>query len=463
MNRFYRRIVVVLVSTAFLSASCTFKRKKYENPIAKDTQQPDKVLFDKAVHDIEKGHFEVARLTLNTLINTYDTSEYLAKAKLAVADSWYREGGTHGMAQAEAEYKDFILFYPGMEEAAESQKKICDIHFFQMDKADRDPNNALRAEQECRTLITQFPNSKFVPQTEQELRQIQEVLAGAEFATGFYYYQKGSNAAAANRFDGLVNQYPLYSQADLSLWDEADAYSKMGPRFRQQDGETLAKLVKEYPLSPYAAMAKKKLQSMEMPVPEADPAAVARMKYEQENRTKTSLLRAALDPFRGSPNVNAAAKSGSPTMTNPKASIPLIIPIPAAQPGITDVTVAPVTDPTAIERLPDARTTGAGAGEPKGTPEAGAPAAATPAAGSPAAGSPTGAPSTAAPAAATPAASAAGKPATAAAASTPQAQDQTSTSTKKKKEPKPKRKKDTKSTSTSTDTSTSTKPVPQNP
>ena len=51
---------------------CGFKRKKYENPITKDTQQPDKVLFDKAVNDIEHGRYEIARLTLNTLINTYD-------------------------------------------------------------------------------------------------------------------------------------------------------------------------------------------------------------------------------------------------------------------------------------------------------------------------------------------------------------------------------------------------------
>ena len=106
-----------------------FKRKKYENPITKDTQQPDKVLFDKSINDIERGRYEVARLTLNTLINTYDTSEFLAKAKLAIADSWYREGGLHGMAQAEAEYKDFILFYPTMEEAGESQQRICDIHY----------------------------------------------------------------------------------------------------------------------------------------------------------------------------------------------------------------------------------------------------------------------------------------------------------------------------------------------
>src|SRR5579871_1320626 len=101
-----KRFSVVLISMAALVALSSCGRKKYENPITKDTQQPDKVLFDKAIGDIEHGRYEVARLTLNTMINTYDTSEYLAKAKLAVADSWYREGGLHGNAQAEAEYKD---------------------------------------------------------------------------------------------------------------------------------------------------------------------------------------------------------------------------------------------------------------------------------------------------------------------------------------------------------------------
>src|SRR5665811_726915 len=123
-----KRLGITALAAVVLVGGCRLHRKKYENPITKETEQPDKVLFDKAIKDIEKGRYEVARLTLNTLINTYDSSEFLAKAKLAIADSWYREGGTHGMAQAEAEYKDFILFYPAMEEAAESQKRICDIH-----------------------------------------------------------------------------------------------------------------------------------------------------------------------------------------------------------------------------------------------------------------------------------------------------------------------------------------------
>jgi outer membrane protein assembly factor BamD len=93
----FSKIAAMLTIVLLATSACGFKRKKYENPITKDTQQPDKILFDKSIKDIEKGRYELARLTLNTLINTYDTSEYLAKAKLAIADSWYAKGHTrHG-------------------------------------------------------------------------------------------------------------------------------------------------------------------------------------------------------------------------------------------------------------------------------------------------------------------------------------------------------------------------------
>ena len=238
---------VLLALALGLLSSCI--HKKYDTPITKNTQQPDKVLFDQAIKDIEHGRYEVARISLQTLMNTYESSEYMAKAKLAIADSWYREGGSNGMAQAEAEYKDFILFYPQMEESAEAQSRVCDIHYKQMDKSDRDWSQTLRAETECRTLLQQFPNSKFVPQTTQRLRYIQESLAEHEFAVGNFYWKREMNPAAANRLTALVAQYPLYSKAGESLYEAGDAYSKMGPRFRKQAGEQFAKVVREYPLS----------------------------------------------------------------------------------------------------------------------------------------------------------------------------------------------------------------------
>jgi len=352
-----------LISTVVLlglaTSACGFKHAKYENPINKDTQQPDKILFDKSVHDIERGRYEVARLTLNTLINTYDTSEYLAKAKLAVADSWYREGGAHGLAQAEAEYKDFILFYPTMEEAAESQEKICMIHYKQMDKADRDPDQALRAEQECRQLLVQFPNSKFAPQAEQLLRDIQEVLGEAEMKVGVFYHNKGSFASSANRLGGVVEQYPLYSRSDEALFMEGDSYSRMGPRFRKQAGEAYTKLVRDYPLSKFADDAKKKLTAMELPIPDADPAAAARMKFEAENQKRPGILHRSTAVFAGHPETYAAAKAGTPQMNPPRQNIPANVPPPpAANAGFSgDVTVAPVTGTSALDTNPDARAT----------------------------------------------------------------------------------------------------------
>src|SRR5271154_7279768 len=202
------RYFLLVIMFAGLLSSFGFQRPQKDKPITKDTKQPDKVLYDRAIGDIEHSRYEVARITLNTLINTYDQSEFMAKAKLAIADSWFREGGTQGFAQAEAEYKDFILFYPTMPEAGESQEKICLIHYKQMDKSDRDANQALRAEDECRQLIVQFPNSKFVDETQQLLRNIQEALADGEYKVGFYYYKRGSNFAAANRYAHLVDQYP---------------------------------------------------------------------------------------------------------------------------------------------------------------------------------------------------------------------------------------------------------------
>ena len=365
------RLIIVTAAIIGLLTSCGIRRKKYENPIAKDTQQPDKVLFDKAINDVEHGRYEVARLTLNTLINTYDTSEYLAKAKLAIADSWYREGGTHAWAQAEAEYKDFKLFYPTMPEAAESQEKVCSIHYKQMEKPDRDRQEAIRAEDECRQLVNEYPNSKFAPQAQQMLRNIQEVLAQGEYKAGLFYHNKGSYPAAANRLYSLTEQYPLFSEADEALWQLADSYNRMGDRFEDRAAAAYSKIVKDYPLSDHADDAAAKLKEMNRPVPEADPVAYARMKYELENRQKIGVKNHVLDMFRHAPETRMAAKSGTPAMTAMRPTLPLSVPAAlngTATGGTSDVTVQTVTDSTALDTKPDARMNppAAGAAAPAG-------------------------------------------------------------------------------------------------
>lgn len=355
MMKFLKLTIPAMMAAALLLSSCG--GKKYDNPITKDTLQPDKVLFDKAMRDVEKNRFEVARLTLNTLMNTYDTSEYMAKAKLLYADSWYREGTSSALAQAEAEYKDFQLFFPQMEESAEAQDRVCEIHYRQMGKADRDPKHAMMAEQECRQLLTRYPNSKFVPGVEQKLRNVQEVLAKTEEGVGSFYYRKGSWAAAANRLEVTANQYPLYSSADEVLWKMGESYEKMGAKFRGKSGEAYTRIVRDYPLSSYVDEAKKKLKEFELPIPEPDQVAYNRMKFEMENRPKRNILGQAGRIITSKPDTIKAARSGKPTMTTMRPGTPATVPGSTAASGgfAGEVTIQTQGDATPLDTQPDAR------------------------------------------------------------------------------------------------------------
>jgi outer membrane protein assembly factor BamD len=163
----------------------------------------------------------------------------------------------------------------------------------------------------------------------------------------------------------------------------------MGDRFENQQAAAYSKIIREYPLSPHVDEAKARLEEMKRPVPEADPVAYARMKYELENRTNKSFLGKVWAPFSGKPDTSAAAKSGSPQMVGFRPSIPVSVPAAASgATGVTDVGVSVPTDPSAIDKNPDARAnpsgTAATTGAATGTANGAAPASSSTAATAPA-------------------------------------------------------------------------------
>jgi outer membrane protein assembly factor BamD len=329
-----RRIpVILLLSVLAVTVACT--NKKVSNPIANvDSKQPDKVLFDRAMDAMKHNRFDVARLSLQTLINTYPDSEYVARAKLAVADSWYAEGGSASLAQAEIEYKDFETFFPNMPEAAEAQLKLANIHYQQMEKSDRDPTHALRAEEEYRQLIMQYSDSKLVPEAKQRLREVQEVIASREFSVGRFYYLRQSYPASIARLKSLVDKYPLFSQADEALYLLGQSYegeitmmrarqmnevakSRMIEDFTKSAAEAYDRILTRYPVMNRADDARIRLLALHQPVPKPTKAAVAQNKAEEDSRREASTLSKVMKTFAKHPNVTEATKVGEPTLVDP--------------------------------------------------------------------------------------------------------------------------------------------------
>jgi outer membrane protein assembly factor BamD len=316
------RLAFLLLMAIFLmgatqsSAQILHKKKKVDKSTSADNNvQPDKVLYDRAADDIKHGKHEVGRLNLQTLINTYPDSEYLAKAKLLIADSYYKEGGTANMTQAISGYKDFIVFFPFLPEASYAQLQVAMGHFRQMEKPDRDRTEAKEAESEFQTFLQKYPKDPLADKAMQHLREVQEVIAEGDYRVAYYYYAKGDKRAAAARLIGVTNRYPLYSRSDHALWMLGDIFDKAEKK--EVAANYYARIVKNYPLSSEAPQAKERLVAMKVPVPQPDPKARARMVAEQNApRPHTSLAKKPLGILHSGPTgeMRTAARVGEPNL-----------------------------------------------------------------------------------------------------------------------------------------------------
>jgi outer membrane protein assembly factor BamD len=362
-----------------------------------DAGLPDKVLYDKALDATKRGHFDVARLDLQTLLNTYPDSQYLMKAKLAVADSWYKEGGTAALTQAEQEYKDFITFFPNAPEAAEAQMRVGDIYFRQMDKPDRDYSKSTHAEEEYRLMLQQFPESTLVPQAKQRLREVQEVMATRETEIAAFYTSHSNNyAAAIARYQTVVDTYPQYSHMDDVLIGLGDAYETEARYIRTlnlpeagkarlekiYDDQAIAaysKVVLDHSASAHVEDARDRLDAMNAPIPTPTPEQIAASLALENSRRQYRLQDRATTLFLHRPDVVLAARDGEPTLADPTPTLAPHI-TKQIQDDFKDAfaTPAPGTGPGTLVPKPAAPTTAA-------TPTDGSAPASTPAATAPAA------------------------------------------------------------------------------
>jgi len=330
-------MVVIIGSLLLLGIACS--HHKTSNPLEQvDSKQPDKVLFDKAMDAISHHKYETARLNLQTLINTYPDSEYVARAKLSIGDSWLAEGGSAGLTQAESEYKDFITFFPNMSEAAEAQLKIADIHYRQIEKPDRDFLHAKRAEEEYRQLLLQYPDSKLAETARSKLLQVQEILAEREYRIGRFYYLRESWPAAMARLKTLTDTYPLFSKADDALFMLGDTYERQAQRLRvakfPQDREeaknklirqnldaaaaAFSRIVTRYPVMPRASDAAKRLAAMGLPVPKPTQEAIELNRREQASRSELGHTGRVILTMHRRPDYLPATKVGEPTLVDPQ-------------------------------------------------------------------------------------------------------------------------------------------------
>lgn len=251
-----RVVLVALLAALALVAACG----KKDVEIAPDLASSDEALYKLGEQSIKKDT-EKGLLYLRQVIDSFPKSFYAQRAKLLIADAYFRKGDESSMIMAAAEYREFIRSYPYSPSAAYSQYQIAMTFYKKMLKPGRDPAKTIQALAEFKKVIADYPASDQAKEAQLRIKECEERLAehNTEIAVG--YYKRRAYVAAISRLTEIMNTYPDFSGLDRLYFYLGDCHFKL--KGYDQAIPFFTKVVTDYPGRKLAKKATERLREIE--------------------------------------------------------------------------------------------------------------------------------------------------------------------------------------------------------
>jgi outer membrane protein assembly factor BamD len=259
-------ITIVFASALALSLAGCGPKDKVKNENAWPEGR-DRDLYNQATKKAEQGRYDEARLTYNIIITSYPDSAFLPLAKLAIADTFYLEGGKNSLQQAIGGYKDFAQYFPNHPKICEVKHWIAMSYMRQMGAYNREAQMAVQAERQLMEAVAACRNSDALPKVQTDLTTVRQALGLHELDIArFYSDHRHAPKAAEDRLRVIITNYPNFSYLDESLY-------RLGVSLVEQEqpeeaAEFFTKLVRDYSKSGYAKKGKDYLEKLGKQIPE---------------------------------------------------------------------------------------------------------------------------------------------------------------------------------------------------
>jgi hypothetical protein len=180
-----------------------------------------------------------------------------------------------------------------------------------MEKAPTDATQAKAAER-VQGISRGISESPLHDEAAQKLRGNCGVLAEGNLRVANHYMILKRYVASINRTVQTIQEYPDYSRQDEALWVLGQALEKQ--KKIPNAGYYYGKIVSDHPLSPLVENARKKLEDLNLPIPEVNQQALARAQADQEDVPSTSFMGRVMSMFSKKPNVSSARRSSRPSL-----------------------------------------------------------------------------------------------------------------------------------------------------
>ncbi len=252
----FRSVAAALALLLALASVPGCKKKPVQIP--SDISASDEALYKLGEAEIKKNQ-EKAILYLRQLIDSFPKSFYAQRAKLLIADSYFRKGDEGNLILAAAEYREFIKAYPYSPSASYCQYQIALTFYKKIEKPGRDQTKTSQALEEFKRVIADYPASDQAKPAQEKIKDCEERLAAQQAGIGIQYAKMRVYKAAVSRLSEVMTTYPNYSRMDQVYYFLGESYVMLAP---EQARPYYTKLVTDFPKSPYVKKATKRLKEI---------------------------------------------------------------------------------------------------------------------------------------------------------------------------------------------------------
>lgn len=250
----------LLTVTTLMMTGCTTVKGLIDKDkeVISTAEKSESDYYQDAQNAFAKERYREAIIALNNVRTFYPTG---ATAEQALLDLIYAQYQANDFEAVLTSTRDFIRQYPnspnldyalyaqGVTHMGGSPKSS---RLFNLDQSQRDVSYLRLAFNDFQTLVTNFPNSIYAPDSAQRMTAIYNDFAEHELVAARWYIKRDAHVAAVNRAKWAFQYYPqsqavpeaiailAYSNDQLGLTETADQYKTLlqinYPHYLNQDG-----------------------------------------------------------------------------------------------------------------------------------------------------------------------------------------------------------------------------------
>ncbi|TYK64387.1 outer membrane protein assembly factor BamD [Colwellia echini] len=199
---------------------------------------PDKsaqALFVDARNALDRGQYQKAIQILGAIDSRFPFGPVSHQVQLDLIYAYYKSGDApQGIALADRFLRlnpnnsnvDYALYMRALINLSTEENIFQDVAG--IDRDDRDPEASRSAFKDFKTIVTEYPDSKYANDSRMRMISIKSRLAKYELAVAQYYIKREAYAAAANRGRYIIEYFSPSPEVEQALVVMITSYDKLG-------------------------------------------------------------------------------------------------------------------------------------------------------------------------------------------------------------------------------------------